>query len=77
MIPGRAYAVRGSVVGVPAGKKAAVILIAREYSLVFNSAEIQKNGKFEVRGVPPGSYVAMAMTDDETGVFRTADSMST
>jgi len=72
MIPGRAYAVRGSVVGVPAGKKAAVILVAREYSLVFNSAEIQKNGKFEVRGVPPGSYVAMAMTDDETGVFRTA-----
>ena len=45
--------------------------MAREYGLVFNAAEVQKNGKFEVRGVPPGSYVAMAITDDENGVFRT------
>lgn len=72
MTPGRAYAVRGVVAGLPAGKRAGVILMAREYGLVFNAAEVQKNGKFEVRGVPPGSYVAMAITDDENGVSRTA-----
>jgi hypothetical protein len=72
MIPGRTFAVRGAVVALPPEKKAAVVLTAREYGLVFNAAEVDKNGKFEVRGVPPGSYTAMAFADDDSGSYRTA-----
>ena len=72
LIPGRTYNLRGFVVGLARGRKAAVVLTAREYSLVFTAAEVQEDGRFEVRGVPPGSYMAMAIAENDGSSFRTA-----
>jgi len=71
MIPSRAYTVRGSVAALSPGNRATVMLMAREYGVAFNAAEVDKDGKFELRGVPSGSYFAIAFTDDDDGAFRT------
>jgi protocatechuate 3,4-dioxygenase beta subunit len=72
MVPSRTYAVRGVVVSLPSGKKAAVVLNAPEFGLVFNAAEVDKNGRFELKGVAPGSYNLTAFTDVSDGSISTA-----
>jgi hypothetical protein len=58
LIPARTYRVRGIVTGIPAGQKAAVELVSAVSQTILRSNETGEDGRFEVRGVPPGSYVA-------------------
>lgn len=72
MIPSRAFSVRGRVIGVPPNQKAEVVFNAREYDLIVNAAEVDKNGNFEIHGVAPGSYTVIAFVNDHDGAFRVA-----
>lgn len=72
MIPARTYAVRGRVFGLPTDKRTSVVLAAREYREMMSYAEVDKHGNFEIRGVPPGTYMALAFVDDNEGFHRTA-----
>lgn len=58
LVPARTYKVRGIVTGIPAGQKVAVELTSVASQTILRSNEAGENGQFEVRGVPPGSYVA-------------------
>ena len=51
--------IRGSVAGLAAGAKA-VIMLGGTNSM-FNTAEVDKNGRFELVHVAPGTYTLMAM----------------
>jgi len=52
--------IRGSVAGLAAGAKA-VIMLGGTNSM-FNAAEVDKNGRFELVHVAPGTYTLMTMT---------------
>lgn len=60
------FRVRGTVANLPAGHgsvpKAMVMLRPKTFDMVFNAAEVDKDGNFEIRGVAPGSYTAWLMT---------------
>ncbi len=60
MFPARTYRVRGIVTGIPAGQKVSVELTSAVNQMMLRSNEAEEGGQFEVRGVPPGSYVAQA-----------------
>jgi hypothetical protein len=69
LVPGRTYRVRGMVTGIPAGQKTVVELTSRSSQAILQSNEAGADGQFEVRGVPPGSYVAKASIDDAAAVL--------
>jgi uncharacterized surface anchored protein len=54
--------IRGSVVGLAPGASAVVMLRGRDSNGIFRAGEVDKDGRFEVPHVAPGSYVVMAMT---------------
>ena len=54
--------IRGRVSGLAAGSKAVVMLRGKDANAVFNAAEVDKDGKFEIRNVAPGTYTLAAMT---------------
>jgi Carboxypeptidase regulatory-like domain len=54
--------IRGTVAGLPAGGKAAVMLRGKDTQSMFNAAEVDKNGKFEIPHVAPGTYIISAMS---------------
>jgi hypothetical protein len=60
LFPARTYRVRGIVTGIPAGQKVAVELTSVINQAILRSNEAEEGGQFEVRGVPPGSYIAQA-----------------
>jgi hypothetical protein len=60
LVLARTYRVRGLVTGIPAGQKAVVDLTSKASQAILRSIEAAEDGQFEVRGVPPGSYVAKA-----------------
>lgn len=67
LFPARTYRVRGIVTGIPAGQKVSVQLTSTANQMMLRSNETEEGGQFEVRGVPPGSYMAQASigTDDQ------------
>jgi hypothetical protein len=65
LVPARTYRVRGIVTGVLAGQKPVVELMSKAGDAV-RSSEVGPDGQFEVRGVPPGSYVVTASAGTET-----------
>jgi hypothetical protein len=64
LTPSPSLTIRGSVVNLPAGSTAAIMLQSRDFSLVLNGAEMRKDGSFEIRDVSPGAYSIVATVDN-------------
>jgi hypothetical protein len=62
--PSPGVTIRGSVVNLPRGASATVMLQSRDFSLTLNGAEIRKDGSFEIRDVSPGAYTVVATVSD-------------
>jgi protocatechuate 3,4-dioxygenase beta subunit len=52
--------IRGSIVNLPPGSSAVVMLQSKDFNLTINGAEIRKDGTFEIRDVSPGAYAVVA-----------------
>jgi hypothetical protein len=64
LTPSPSLTIRGSVVNLPPGTTAAVMLQSKDFSLVLNGAEMHKDGSFEIRDVTPGAYTIFATVDN-------------
>ena len=64
LTPSPSLTIRGSVVNLPAGSTAAIMLQSKDFSLVLNGAEMHKDGSFEIRDVSPGAYTILATVDN-------------
>jgi hypothetical protein len=64
LIPSPSLSIRGSVVNLPPGSSAAIMLQSRDFNLVLNGAEVHKDGSFEIRDVSPGAYTILATLDN-------------
>ena len=69
MIPGRTFRVRGLVTGVPANQKPMVQIVSKGVNNSLNGAEVAPDGRFEIRGVAPGSYSVMVYSGAEGQVL--------
>lgn len=56
--------VRGSVVGLPRGATATIMLQSKEFGLVVNGGELRKDGTFEIRDVASGAYTILATAEN-------------
>jgi Carboxypeptidase regulatory-like domain len=65
LAPARTYRIRGMVVGVKSGQKPAVELVSKLGDSI-HATEVKPDGQFEIRGVGPGSYTLMAVTNNES-----------
>lgn len=65
MVPGRTYRVRGIVTGIKAGEKPIVELVSKAGDSV-HSNEAGPDGRFEMRGVGPGSYLLRVSSGSDT-----------
>jgi carboxypeptidase family protein len=61
--PSPSVTIRGSVVNLPPGSTAAIMLQSKDFGLVLNGAEMHKDGSFEIRDVSPGAYTIVATVD--------------
>jgi hypothetical protein len=64
LTPSPSLTIRGSVVNLPPGSSAAIMLQSKDFSLMLNGAEMHKDGTFEIRDVSPGSYTILATVDN-------------
>ena len=64
LTPSASVTIRGSVVNLPAGTSAAILLQSKDFSLVLSGAETHKDGSFEIRDVSPGAYTIVATVDN-------------
>ncbi len=64
LTPSPSLTIRGSVVNLPAGSSAAIMLQSKDFGLVLNGAEMHKDGSFEIRDVSPGAYTILATVDN-------------
>lgn len=64
LTPSPSLSIRGSVVGVPPGSSATITLESRDFNLIFNGAEVQKDGSFTIRDVSPGAYTILAAVEN-------------
>ena len=64
LVPSPSVTIRGSVVNLPPGTTAAIMLQSKDFNLVLNGAEMHKDGTFEIRDVSPGSYTIFATVDN-------------
>jgi len=64
LTPSPSLIIRGSVVNLPAGSTAAIMLQSRDFNVVLNGAEMRKDGSFEIRDVSPGAYTVVATVDN-------------
>ena len=71
LTPSPALTIRGSVTNLPPRTLATIMLQSRDFRLVFNGAEMHKDGTFVIRDVSPGSYSIIASVDG-TAVPMTA-----
>jgi len=62
--PSPSVTIRGSVVNLPSGSTAAIMLQSKDFGLVLNGAEMHKDGSFEIRDVSPGAYTIVATVDN-------------
>ncbi len=63
LTPSPSLTIRGSVVNLPPGSTATIMLQSKDFSLVLNGAEMRKDGSFEIRDVAPGAYTILATID--------------
>jgi hypothetical protein len=64
LTPGPSLTIRGSVVNLPPGATAAIMLQSKDFNLMLNGAEMHKDGTFEIRDVSPGAYTILATVDN-------------
>jgi hypothetical protein len=64
LTPSPSLIIRGSVVNLPPGTTAAIMLRSKDFSLMLNGAEMRKDGSFEIRDVSPGTYTIFATVED-------------
>jgi len=65
LVPARTYRVRGIVTGISAVQKPAVELVSKTGDSI-HASEVGPDGRFEVRGVAPGSYVVRTSAGTES-----------
>jgi Carboxypeptidase regulatory-like domain len=70
LTPSPTLTVRGTVVNLPPGTTAAIMLQSKDFSLVLNGAEMRKDGSFEIRDVSPGAYTIFATVDNAATPMR-------
>ena len=63
LTPSPSLSIRGAVVNLPPRASASIMLQSRDFSLVFNGAEMHADGSFVIRDVSPGSYTILATVD--------------
>jgi Carboxypeptidase regulatory-like domain len=63
LTPSPSLTIRGSVVNLPPGSTATIMLQSKDFSLMLNGAEMRKDGTFEIRDVAPGAYTILATVD--------------
>lgn len=64
LAPSPTMTVRGSVVGLPPGATASIMLQSHDANMILSGAEMRKDGTFEVRDVSPGAYTIVATVED-------------
>jgi hypothetical protein len=64
LTPSPGLTIRGSVVNLPPGSTATIMLQSKDFSLMLNGAEMHKDGTFEIRDVAPGAYTILATVDN-------------
>jgi hypothetical protein len=64
LTPSPSLTIRGSVVNLPPGSTATIMLQSKDFGLVLNGAEMHKDGSFEIRDVSPGAYSILATVDN-------------
>ena len=64
LTPTPSLTIRGSVVNLPPGSTAAIMLQSKDFNLMLNGAEMHKDGTFEIRDVAPGAYTIVATADN-------------
>ncbi len=64
LTPSPSLTIRGSVLNLPAGSTATIMLQSKDFNLVLNGAEMHKDGTFEIRDVSPGEYTILASLDN-------------
>lgn len=64
--------IRGTVATAGAGAHASVVLRSSDGSLMFNQVETDKDGKFEMRDVAPGTYDLLAFETGDNQIRRMA-----
>jgi hypothetical protein len=62
--PSPTITVRGSVMNLTPGSSATVMLQSSEFSVIYNGAEVHKDGSFAIRDVSPGAYTIIASVDN-------------
>jgi protocatechuate 3,4-dioxygenase beta subunit len=70
--------IRGTVVTAGAGAHAEVALRSTDGNLMFNNVEVDKDGKFEMRDVAPGTYELLAIEtrDEERRMARQTEQVA-
>jgi hypothetical protein len=64
LTPAPSLIIRGSVVNLPPGSTAAIMLQSKDFNLMLNGAEMHRDGTFEIRDVAPGAYTIVATADN-------------
>ena len=75
LTPSPSLTIRGSVVNLPPGSTAAIMLQSKDFSLVLNGAEMRKDGSFEIRDVAPGAYTILATVDNAAAPMMARQSL--
>jgi len=76
MIPGRTYRVRGFVTGFPANQKPMVQIISKGVNNSLNGADVAADGRFDIRGVAPGSYSIVVYSGSEGQILSARQSVT-
>ena len=64
LTPSPTLTIRGSVANLPPHSSATVMLQSKDFNVVFNGAEVNKDGSFVIRDIAPGTYIILASVDD-------------
>jgi len=64
LTPSPTLIIRGSVINLPPGATAAILLQSKDFSTVLNGTEVRKDGSFEIRDVSPGAYTVVATLEN-------------
>jgi hypothetical protein len=64
LVPSPALTIRGSVANLPPRASATIRLEANDFNVVFNGAEVHKDGSFVIYDVAPGTYTIVASVDN-------------
>lgn len=58
--------IRGSVTNLPPNSSAMIVLQSSDFNVVFNGAEVHRDGSFIIRDVSPGAYTIVASVENSS-----------